>query len=241
MVAGSSTTTAAVPAPENPTALPLAGRVIVVDPGHNGANGQHPAEINRPVDAGGFMKPCNTTGTADSGLTEASYNWQEAMALRQDLIAKGATVVLTRPNNTGWGPCVDQRGLTAARTHADLLVSIHADGADTRTDHGFHVIAPTVGTDVSATAAGRSDILATDIRDALVKAGLSPSNYVGRDGLDRRGDLGTLNRATVPAAMLESGNMHNPSDLATMASANGRAVIAQAMSDAIVRFFSLPR
>jgi N-acetylmuramoyl-L-alanine amidase len=221
--------------------LPLAGRVIVVDPGHNGANAQHPDEINRPVDAGGFFKPCNTTGTADGGLTEASYNWQEAMALRQDLIAKGATVVLTRPNNTGWGPCVDQRGLTAARSHADVLISIHADGASARTDHGFHVIAPTPGTDVTAATAGRSDALATEIRDALVQAGLSPSNYIGSNGLDRRGDLGTLNRATVPAAMLESGNMHNPSDLATMASANGRALIAQAMSDAIVRFLATPR
>src|SRR4051794_24938549 len=88
----------------------LAGAVIAVDPGHNGANGSHPSEINRQVDAGGFKKACDTTGTAtNAGLTEVAYTFDVATRLAAVLRAAGATVVLTRSNNSGVGPCVDER------------------------------------------------------------------------------------------------------------------------------------
>ena len=54
------------PAPSAPVAAPgpLAGRLVVIDPGHQLGNHNFPRRINRPVPAGGFTKPCNTTGTA---------------------------------------------------------------------------------------------------------------------------------------------------------------------------------
>ena len=60
--------------------LPLAGRTILVDPGHNGGNATHPAAINRLVPAGGFRKACDTTGTAtnDGRLTEAAFTFDVA-------------------------------------------------------------------------------------------------------------------------------------------------------------------
>ena len=48
-------------------AQPLAGKVIVLDAGHQLGNHNFPEEINRLVPAGGFTKPCNTTGTATNG------------------------------------------------------------------------------------------------------------------------------------------------------------------------------
>ena len=39
--------------------------LVVLNPGHNGANGSHPREINRHVPAGfGMHKTCDTTGTS---------------------------------------------------------------------------------------------------------------------------------------------------------------------------------
>ena len=46
---------------------PLAGRLVVIDPGHQLGNHNFPRRINRQVPAGGFTKPCNTTGTATNG------------------------------------------------------------------------------------------------------------------------------------------------------------------------------
>src|SRR4051812_9358655 len=60
----------------------LQGAVVAVDPGHNGGNGSQPSEINRQVDARGFKKACDTTGTQTaSGYTEAAYTFDLATRL----------------------------------------------------------------------------------------------------------------------------------------------------------------
>lgn len=213
------------------------GPVIVVDPGHNGANNRHAGEINRMVDAGGFQKACNTTGAAGDGLSEPEFTWLLAAPLRNDLSAWGATVVLTRQDNDGWGPCVDVRGQTAARNGARALVSLHADGA-APASNGFHIISPSAGSAVSAQTAAASAQLATAVRDELVAAGFPPSNYAGRNGLIARPDLGTLNRAEVPAIIIEFGNMKNSSDLAWMASPDSRNLMAAAVSRGVEKWSS---
>jgi N-acetylmuramoyl-L-alanine amidase len=228
--------TISTPATTEASPLPLAGRVIVLDPGHNRDNGRHTAEIGRPVDAGGFQKACNTTGTAtNSGVPEATVNWELALALQTRLQALGATVTLTRDADAGWGPCIDERAAIANRAGADLLLSLHGDGA-APTGHGFHVITPGLlpgWTDDIAEESGRAGLA---VRDALVAAGLSPATYVGRDGLDVRTDLGTLNRADVPAVMLEAGNLRNPDDAALLTGEAGRALVADALAAGVRSF-----
>src|SRR4029077_20556910 len=57
-------------------ALPLAGKTVAVDPGHNGGNFAHPRAIGGLVDAATLRKPCDTTGTATAnGYTEAEYTF----------------------------------------------------------------------------------------------------------------------------------------------------------------------
>ena len=234
----SATPSSAAPSSATAAPAPLAGRVVVLDPGHNRDNGRFPAEIGRPVDAGGFSKQCNTTGTAtDGGVPEATVNWQLAMALRDRLQALGARVVLTRDADAGWGPCIDERAAVANRADAHLLLSLHADGA-AASGYGFHVIAPGVRpgwTDDIAADSGRAAAL---VRDALVGAGLTTSTYLGENGIDVRTDLGTLNRADVPAVMLEAGNLRNPADAALLTGADGRARIADALARAVVDFLA---
>jgi len=76
------------------------------------------------------------------------------------------------------------------------------------------------------------------VRDALVEAGLTPSTYLGTEGLDERTDLGTLNRADVPAVMLEAGNLRNPVDAALLSDPGGPARIADALAAAITEFLT---
>ena len=212
-----------------------AGTIVVLDPGHNGANGANPSSINRLVDAGGFQKACNTTGTAEGGLTESRYNWDLAQLVRNRLVLAGAQVLLTRQDDDGWGPCIDERGQLAATAGAAALVSLHADGA-AASANGFHVIHPTSIPGYTEAIAAPATLLATVLRDALVETDFTPSTYVGGDGVVARGDLGTLNRAEVPAVMVEVGNMHNADDLAMMTSPAERERLADALATGIVRF-----
>jgi N-acetylmuramoyl-L-alanine amidase len=235
-VTGGTTSSSTTPSTSSTTVAGGAPPVIVIDPGHNGANGDHPEEINRQVDAGGFQKACNTTGTAtNDGVTESSINWSVAQLLRDRLEAEGARVILTRDSDDGVGPCIDERGRAAAEAHADALVSVHADGAPAGAS-GFHVIHPGLRPGYTDDTVGPSAELAAGVRDALVAGGFTPSTYVGEDGLDERDDLGTLNLARVPAVMVEAGNLRNDGDAETLTSEDGQSRLAEALASAALAF-----
>jgi N-acetylmuramoyl-L-alanine amidase len=229
------------PARASGAAQPLAGKVVVLDAGHQLGNHNFPAQINRLVPAGGFEKPCNTTGTAtNSGYPEATFAWAVTMKLRAKLRKAGATVVLTRTSNREdrWGPCVDYRGRKGntlrSGGHADLKISIHGDGSLTSGAHGFHVIYPPDRAPWTDDVYEPSKRLATITKDALVEKGFSVANYIaGGDGLDERSDLGTLNLSDVPVVMLEAGNMRDTGDAQVMTSARGQERYARALSLAI--------
>ena len=218
---------------------PLRSVTIALDPGHQLGNRRFPSESNALVPAGGFEKPCNTTGTATaSGVPEATVTFDLAKAVEQRLEALGATVRMTRNANSDdqWGPCVDARGRFGEGAGAQAMVSLHADGSAAQ-DRGFHVIAPTRRTPWTADIAGSSLRLAKSLRNAMVAAGLPPSNYTGGGtGLNVRDDLGTLNLSDVPVAMVEIGNMRNSGDADQMTSTSGRAPLANALVRGIRTF-----
>src|SRR5438046_6781006 len=105
---------------------PLAGKVVSIDPGHDGLNYTSPAFLNRKVWNGREWEGCDTTGTRTAGgYTEARFNWNVAVYLRADLIRMGARVVMTRNGNHGLGPCVDTRARILNRAHASVCIDIH--------------------------------------------------------------------------------------------------------------------
>ena len=234
------TTTAAAPtttpSPAPTTATPAAPPPgVVLDPGHNGGNAAHPAEVNAPVpDGAGGTKPCNTTGTAtNAGYPEHAFTWDVALRTRDLLTAAGVQVVLSRQDDAGVGPCVDARGALGGQVGAAAFVGIHGDGAAAGR-RGFHVITSSLdpaGADVAAASNG----LAVQLRDALTA--VEPvSDYIGADGLDRRADLAGLNLSTVPAVYVECGNMRNATDAAWMSSPGGRQAVAQQLAAGVLAF-----
>ncbi len=211
--------------------LPLHGKTVAIDPGHNGANWSHPAAINRLVSAGTFQKACDTTGTAtNSGYSEAAYTLDVATRLAADLRALGARVVLTRATNTGVGPCINERAAIGNRAHADAAISIHADGGPA-SGRGFHVIYAPPIPHLTAPTAAASARLARIVRNDFRAGTNEPvANYVGHGGLNVRSDLGGLNLSTVPKVLIETGNMRNATDAALLSSRSYRAREARALA-----------
>ncbi|MFC5951698.1 N-acetylmuramoyl-L-alanine amidase [Pseudonocardia lutea] len=216
---------------------PAPARTVVLDPGHNGGNGSARAEVTRQVpDGRGGTKACNTTGTStDAGYPEHAFTWDLAGRVRTHLEAAGVAVVLTRSSDDGVGPCVDERGRAGQEAGADLVVSLHADGA-AASGHGFHVAysAPPL----NAAQSGPAVDLAGDLRDALRAGGFPTSDYTGRDGLAPRSDLGGLNLATVPAALVECANMRNAEEAAVVSAPEGRERYAAAIAAGIRTFLA---
>ncbi|MFJ8598069.1 N-acetylmuramoyl-L-alanine amidase [Streptomyces shenzhenensis] len=221
---------------------PLAGKVVVIDPGHNSGNFRHTAEINRKVNIGTGWKECDTTGTAtDDGYPEAQFTLDVSHRLRTLLEQQGATVKLTHDRDEPpWGPCVDERARIGNTAHADAAISIHADGSATG-NRGFHVILPGsvhAGGADTRPIVGPSRDLGERIAGNFVRAtGSPPANYVGGGtGLVTRADLGGLNLSTVPKVFIECGNMRDSKDAARLTSGAWRQKAAEGISEGIVSF-----
>ena len=95
---------------------PLAGKVIILDPGHGGA------------DAGAI---------SPNGLREKELNLAVAVRLKQKLEDLGAEVLLTREDDRYlW---LYDRVAIANRTGGAVLLSIHANNHDNRKIHGLEI------------------------------------------------------------------------------------------------------
>jgi N-acetylmuramoyl-L-alanine amidase len=206
---------------------PIAGKIVFLDPGHNGAND---ASISRQVPTGrGGTKDCQASGTStDDGYAEHTFAWDTTLRIRQALTALGVRTAMSRGDDTGLGPCVDERAALANSVRPNAVVSIHADGGP-QTGRGFHVLysSPPLN-DVQA---GPSVRFAQIMRDQLQASGFVPSTYIGSGGLNPRADIAGLNLAQFPSILVELGNMKNPVDSALMKTPEGR----QKYADAVVR------
>ncbi|MEW2518239.1 N-acetylmuramoyl-L-alanine amidase [Actinacidiphila alni] len=230
-----------VKAPGSLGLKPLAGKTVVLDPGHNLNNAKHTAEINKLVDIGTAHKECDTTGTAtNAGYPEASYTLDVSHRVRAILQARGAKVKLTYDGDRSYGPCVDERARIGNQAHADAALSIHADGAPASAS-GFHVIAPkSVHAGIADTRriAAPSLVLATTLRSHFASAtGEHFADYLGGGkGLTVRDDLGGLNLSTVPKVFIECGNMRNAHDAKSLTDPVWRQHAAQGIADGLTAF-----
>jgi N-acetylmuramoyl-L-alanine amidase len=220
------------------SAKPLAGKIVGIDPGHNGLNYTDPAYINHKVWNGREWEDCDTTGTETaSGYTEARFNWNVAKYLRAILVKDGARVVLTRKNNHGVGPCVNRRARILDRAHANVSIDIHADYGPSA-GRGFTVLEPV--------ADGPNDkVIKSSLRFARYvhaamrsRTKMTVSDYYGHDGYIRRDDLAGLNLTTMPKVLIECGNMNNARDARLLVRSGVQRSIARALAAAIIRFLT---
>ena len=220
--------------------LPLAGETVAVDPGHDGGNAAAAGFISQPIDGGNFTESCDTVGTETAaGYPEHAFNFDVAVRLEALLQAEGATVVMTRSNDTGVGPCVNTRAAIGNASGAEAAISIHADGGPV-TGRGFDVIepAPVVSPISNNTAiVGPSAQLAADVRSQFAtQTGEQESDYSGAGGIDQRDNLGGLNLTTVPKVLIECANMQNPTDAGLTESPQWRQSAAQGLADGLAAY-----
>jgi N-acetylmuramoyl-L-alanine amidase len=233
---GATRAPAASASPSPSPAPPLAGKIIGIDPGHDGGNFDASSAIAQQVWNGTGWEDCDTTGTTtDAGYTEAQFNFNVALYLRADLLRDGARVVMTRTSNDGVGPCVTTRSKIIDDAHADVAVDIHADGGPP-SGRGFTILEPVAdGPNDGVIAA--SERFGADVRQAMLAGTPMPeSDYIGVNGILPRDDLAGLNLTTVPKVLIECGNMRNATDAGLLVTSGFQKQVALALTAAIVGF-----
>jgi N-acetylmuramoyl-L-alanine amidase len=230
-----TTTTLATGGGTLPTDRPLAGKVVGIDPGHNGRNYTDPSFLNQQVFNGRTEEDCDTTGTETAGgYTEAQFNFNVAEYLETDLDAEGASVVVTRSSNEGVGPCIDQRAKIINAAQANVAIDIHADGGPI-SGRGFAILEP-VADGPNDSVISASETFGADVKASFLGTGMPVSTYDGTDGFVFRDDLAGLNLTTVPKVLIECGNMQNPTDAALLTSTTFQQSAALALAIAITNF-----
>jgi N-acetylmuramoyl-L-alanine amidase len=219
---------------------PVAGKTIVVDPGHQlgNSNPKFRSQLAQTIFNGAIRKSCNTTGTAtNAGFPESTFTWEVGTRLRDLLSQAGATVVMTRNSNSrnAWGPCVWDRAYIANDAKADAMVSIHGDGAP-GSSHGFFALAPVqipgwTKNDVPADRA-----LAKSMVAGMTAAGATPSSTFAGAIMNSR-DTTSLNLSNRPTVTIELGNMRNAAEARLMSSAAGQQQYAQWLFAGLEEYF----
>jgi N-acetylmuramoyl-L-alanine amidase len=227
LVAASALAPSATAAPAK-----IAGMIVFLDPGHNGAND---ASISRQVPTGrGGTKNCQESGTStDDGYPEHTFTWDTTLRIRAALTKLGVRTAMSRGNDNALGPCVDERAAMANALRPNAIVSIHADGGPP-TGRGFHILYSSPP--LNQAQAGPAVQFAKIMRDQLAGSGIPPSTYMGSNGLNPRDDIAGLNLAQYPSILVELGNMKNPADSALIKTPEGRQKYADAVVRGVVAF-----
>ena len=182
----------------------LVGKSVVVDPGHGG----------------------DDRGVVVGGLDEASLVADLAARLEGRLTAAGMTAYLS--HGRGVARSDAERAAFANATGADLLLSLHVDGADNPRAEGVATYHFGTGSGASSTIGERLASLVQ--REVVARTGL----------LDCRVHPKTwevLRRSRMPAVRLEVGYLTHAGDRARLASPAFRDTVAEAVLVAVQRLY----
>lgn len=209
----------------------LEGKVISIDPGHGNPN--HPI-LNEPIaPSSDILKPATAYGTTGISTKTPEYKLTMAvsMKIRDILIRKGATVVMTRESND-----VDlgniERAKVANKIEANVSIKIHADGFDNSSVAGISVLYPGKSYISNVEIVRKSKVAAQFTLDELVKS----TNGKSR-GILERDDLTGFNWSTVPVILVEMGFMTNPLEDEKLNSEEYQNKIADGIVSGLIRYF----
>jgi N-acetylmuramoyl-L-alanine amidase len=175
------------------------------------------------VDAGhGGKDP----GAVQGNAQEKEINLAISKAIVATLKARGIRVLETR--TTDHFVSLDERVSAANDGNVDLLVSIHANSAASKSARGVEGFYPNEGTARSR----ESERLAADLCARIAKVAGTPSRGSKRDP---RG-LRVLKASTMPAVLLELGFLTNSEDKRLLLDPKWRSGVATAIADGIADY-----
>jgi N-acetylmuramoyl-L-alanine amidase len=206
----------------------LSAALICLDPGHG-----TPPAIGRqtePIGPGSSVRKIKDGGGANG---EAAVALAIAKKTRTLLLRRGYRVAMTRTGSVfryGSGGNV-ARAKFCNRRHAGLMLRIHADGSTDTSKRGLSTLYPAFH------RGWTDDIYASSLRAARLVQRSTVATTGARDlGLVRRSDLTGFNWANVPAILVETGFMSNPSERRLLQSSAYQWKVARGFTAGVAAF-----
>lgn len=213
----------AAPAMGEPAPLPLSGRIIGIDPGHQ-RYGNYKRERVSPYSKKTKYKMANGTSGVSTKVPEYVQNLRIGLRLKAALEARGATVFMTR---TGHDVNISnrQRALMCNAAGCELVFRLHCNAAG-RGSSGIGLYYSPVG------PAGTKSRLAAKVALPVLKRSLRPKSV----WITRTHSFTGLNWSTVPSLLIEMGFMSNPKEDRKLNNPIYQDMLAAAMADGAAAF-----
>ena len=196
--------------------------LVCLDPGHG-----TPPAIGRQVEPIGPGSRITKIKDGGGAPGEAAVALAIARRTRTLLLARGYRVAMTRTGPVfryGTGGNI-ARAQFCNRRHAALMLRIHADGSSDRSQHGVSTLYP------AWHRGWTDDIYTASLRAArLVQSAVVHSTGAANLGLIRRWDLTGFNWANVPAILVETGFLSNPSEATRLHTASYQERVARGLA-----------
>jgi N-acetylmuramoyl-L-alanine amidase len=207
--------------------------LVCLDPGHG-----TPPAVGRQLEPIGPGSPTLKIKDGGGAAGEAPVALAIALRARRLLLARGYRVAMTRTGPTihlGDGNGNIARARFCNRRHAALMVRIHADGSTSRSEHGLSTLVP------AWHRGWTDDIYARSLRAgrAVQRAVLRSTGAADR-GVVRRSDLTGFNWANVPAVLVETGFMTNPTESRRLKSGAYQQRVARGITRGVAAFVPPP-
>ena len=188
---------------------------IVIDAGHGGKDSGAVGTI--ATNAVLTDLPADYTGKLLSDtlmVKESDLNLSMANSLADKLMAAGHDVYLTRTMDVYVG--LLDRCKSANELNADFFISIHVNSADSSKATGIETLVYTKPSNTTLRYVQQSLIKSTQARDR---------------GIKYRGDLTVLKATRMPAILVETGFISNPSDLKKLLTDTYQFAITSAIAE----------
>lgn len=178
-----------------PYARHLKGWTICLDPGHGGQG--HIPDYKR----------------GPTGLREAEVNLQVALYLREMLQGSGATVIMTRIDDTYVS--LPRRSQIANENHADFFISLHHNAIENRPETNYTSTWYHGDADESRPSLDLARYIQQGVADAL-RLPTSPATGLYSDKLVTTSGFGVLRLTECPAVVCEASFYSNPEEEARL-------------------------
>jgi len=177
----------------------IAGKIIIVDPGHGGKDSGAPGA---------------------GGIFEKNFTLAIAKQVRDALIAAGAHPIMTRSDDT-FIP-LDDRSQMGIDNHADYFISIHCDSSGEQNSHSGDTVYYH-GDDATCRALARSIAARLGQLDISIQSDGIKSDYVRFPGVG----FSVLRKSPEPAVLVECGYVNDDSDAKCLEDPGSQQQIAE--------------
>ena len=230
-VDGSQDATATPTATETPTPTPTpAGHKIALDPGQQ----KNAMTADEPVGPGSsIMVDKMSYGATSTTTGKREYEWSLLFTLKvkEELVARGYQVILTREENDVEVSNAD-RAKSVNESGAEIYVSIQADAASNVEAKGIYAQIPTKNNSFIGSMYEQCKNLASCMQSALIKETGAKDR-----GLSETDKVTTLNWSKVPVTVLQLGFMSNKEEDTNLWSDDYQKKMVKAICDGIDAYF----